>query len=258
MKVGDLILKSLVVGFRVLGEVDNILTNPYQYTHGLPFSEKQVSGSVRRLVRRGFLSRNGRGDKAAYRLTARGQQRVRERMSRFILEPLVWDGKWRMVIFDIEETQHKTRNRLRWFLKSLGFGRLQLSIWISPFPVREILEEFLAQSGLGKAALVAEADYVSGWDSQELASRVWGNSALAERYRRFTLQCEQAEWATAELREEFATLVKADPFLPEGLCSYALDRTRALRSYNTLIKKEMSLSMRRSNINKNIVKGGKS
>ncbi len=246
MKIGDLILRCFVVSLRILGEADSILTNPYQYTHGLPFSDKQITGSVRRLVRSGDLTRKGRGVKAVYRLTEKGQQRVRRRMSEFLAKPLVWDGMWRMVIFDIEETQRNIRDQLRRFLKSLGFGRLQLSIWVSPFPVREILEEFLAQSGLGNIVLVAEADYVSGWGSLELASRVWNLPALTGKYQQFTYRCKQAERVTAKLREEFAGLIIADPFLPDGLYPREFDRAGAFQAYHTLLAKITSLSLQRS------------
>lgn len=237
MKIGDLILRTFAVSFRILGHADAILTNPYQYAYGLPYSEDQVTNAVRRLVRNGHLDKEGRGAKAVYRLTESGEKKVRERMSRFLLEPVVWDGKWRLVVFDIEETQRNTRDRLRRFLKSVGFRRLQRSIWITPFPLREILDEFLDKSGLSKAAMVVEAKYVSGLEGGKLASNLWGLSELSERYRSFIRRCEASKTLSRELKEEFAKLVSEEPFLPEGLLPESYGRDQAFRAYSELLEK---------------------
>lgn len=54
-----------------------------------------------------------------------------------------WDGKWRIIIFDILENQRQIRdllrNRLRWF----GFKELQKSVWVFPYDVRKETEELL-------------------------------------------------------------------------------------------------------------------
>lgn len=50
-----------------------------------------------------------------------------------IKKPDKWDGKWRMVIFDIPEKKKKAREALREKLKELGFKELQKSVFIYPF-----------------------------------------------------------------------------------------------------------------------------
>ena len=51
-------------------------------------------------------------------------------------KPKRWDKKWRMVLFDIPETQKKIRDALRRKLKNLGFLEFQKSVFIYPFPCR--------------------------------------------------------------------------------------------------------------------------
>ncbi len=51
-----------------------------------------------------------------------------------IKQPLRWDGKWRVVFFDIPEKRRFERNVLRNKLKDLGFGEIQKSVFIHPFP----------------------------------------------------------------------------------------------------------------------------
>lgn len=55
------------------------------------------------------------------------------------------DGIWKMVIFDIPETQRQVRNVLRAKLISLGFKRWQNSIWMSPYTLAPEIEEELNQ-----------------------------------------------------------------------------------------------------------------
>lgn len=50
-----------------------------------------------------------------------------------IKRPDRWDGKWRMVIFDIPEKKKKAREALRNKLKDLGFKELQKSVFIYPY-----------------------------------------------------------------------------------------------------------------------------
>ena len=48
--------------------------------------------------------------------------------------PQRWDGKWRIVIFDIPEKLRRGRDALREKLKDLMFYELQRSVWIHPYP----------------------------------------------------------------------------------------------------------------------------
>ncbi len=54
-----------------------------------------------------------------------------------------WDGKWRMVIFDVLENKRQIRDLLRNRLKWLGFKELQKSVWIFPYDVRKEIEQVL-------------------------------------------------------------------------------------------------------------------
>ncbi len=53
------------------------------------------------------------------------------------------DGIWKMVIFDIPETQRHVRSVLRAKLVSLGFKKWQNSIWMSPYKIAPEIEEEL-------------------------------------------------------------------------------------------------------------------
>jgi len=57
-----------------------------------------------------------------------------------IPEPLVWDKKWRLVMFDIPETQRLARRVLKEKLDEIGFASIQKSVYIYPYPCHNELD----------------------------------------------------------------------------------------------------------------------
>mgnify|MGYP001606309087 FL=1 len=50
-----------------------------------------------------------------------------------IKKPKKWDGKWRIIIYDIPIAKKKAANAFRQKIRDLGLYQLQKSIWISPY-----------------------------------------------------------------------------------------------------------------------------
>lgn len=57
-----------------------------------------------------------------------------------IKKPEKWDGKWRVVIFDVPEKRKKAREALRDKLKDLGFKELQKSVFVIPFECEDEID----------------------------------------------------------------------------------------------------------------------
>ncbi|MDP2933096.1 MAG: CRISPR-associated endonuclease Cas2, partial [bacterium] len=92
--------------------------------------------SLNYLDKRGYVKLTEKGDgNLEARLTRLGRTSV-ERINFDELElpkPGKWDGKWRLVIFDIPNRQHKNRLAFAHKLKELGFIMVQKSVWAYPF-----------------------------------------------------------------------------------------------------------------------------
>lgn len=84
------------------------------------------------------------------RLTKKGQQRLaKSKIDTIKIEIMLkWDGHWRLVIYDIPESQKQGRNALVSKLTKLGFYQLQRSAWIHPFPCREEITELATYYGV--------------------------------------------------------------------------------------------------------------
>jgi CRISPR-associated endonuclease Cas2 len=57
-----------------------------------------------------------------------------------IKKPTKWDGKWRMVLFDIPEKHKKAREAFREALKDLEFHEFQKSVFIHPYECQNELD----------------------------------------------------------------------------------------------------------------------
>lgn len=68
-----------------------------------------------------------------------------------------WDGKWRIVSFDVNEKRKKLRDKLRILLRQVGFVRLQDSVWVYPYDVEEVIDLINVDGSHGKEILYITA-----------------------------------------------------------------------------------------------------
>jgi hypothetical protein len=104
--------------------------------------KNSYSRSTKNLVQKGLLSFENRGGEIVIKITDKGRQTANKLFLGEIdikKKRTTWDGKWRMVIFDIPEKKRKTRDLIRFHLKRLGFLQIQGSVWIYPYPCEEIV-----------------------------------------------------------------------------------------------------------------------
>lgn len=111
--------------------------------------------SIRRaqaaLVKKGLLVWEGN----KLRLTQKGKRRLQslELRDYQIPTPKRWDGKWRVLIFDIPERRKGVRDKVRQALVRVGFIRLQDSVWIFPYDCEELMVLLKADFKIGKDML---------------------------------------------------------------------------------------------------------
>lgn len=96
------------------------------------------------------------GRRPIVRLTEHGKAEITKIILRQykISETTVWDGKWRVVIFDIREKRRQIRQKLRVLLAAAGMVRLQDSVWVHPFPCDEFIALVRANLASGTGELL--------------------------------------------------------------------------------------------------------
>jgi len=93
-----------------------------------------------RLEKKGLVSKSEK----QYQLTALGSSVVKTLKSSREEPEWRWDGKWRIVMFDIPEKRREHRERLRRALTELEYEPIQKSVFIGKRPLAEdIYEEIL-------------------------------------------------------------------------------------------------------------------
>lgn len=148
-----------------------------------------------------------------------------------------WDKQWRIVTFDIGEADRSTRDNLREKLKKLGFGTLQESLYLSPFPLPENLNDFLDTGGLLDRVHIFEAKVLGGPSTssgqggheREMADRVWKLAEINRRYKKILVSYKQSG-DKVETANKYLETFALDPLLPRELlpADWCVDKVRRL------------------------------
>lgn len=104
---------------------------------------RSIERASRRLYEKGYVtvSNESGSQNGAISLTPEGKKHLlRRKLTYYISEqPKRWDGKWRIIMFDIHEQYREERHVLRRSLSSAGFVKLQNSVWVYPYESRGLL-----------------------------------------------------------------------------------------------------------------------
>ena len=95
-------------------------------------------------------------------ITSKGEQKIKKFYAgeAVLKKPTRWDGKWRLVIYDLKEKRKFLRDRLRITLASFGFVRLQNSVWVYPYDCEDLIILVKADFKIGKEVLYLIVDRV--------------------------------------------------------------------------------------------------
>ncbi|OHA09179.1 MAG: hypothetical protein A3B37_01395 [Candidatus Sungbacteria bacterium RIFCSPLOWO2_01_FULL_59_16] len=99
---------------------------------------KRARAVIHYLKRHNLVIVRESNGKSVVEITEAGRRKLREYdfEKLTIKRPKRWDGKWRLIAFDIPEKKKLARDALRRKLKELGFLQAQRSVWIHPFECR--------------------------------------------------------------------------------------------------------------------------
>ena len=77
-----------------------------------------------------------------------------------MLEKRKWDGRWHLIIFDIKEKKRNIRDKIRTDILTLGFERLQDSVWVYPYECEDVVALLKGTCKLGREALYIVAEKI--------------------------------------------------------------------------------------------------
>ncbi len=139
---------------RMLGKLSTALYPEYRKY----IADRKLETTIQRLKKQGWIKFEYGEAKKVLALTGKGQLEALFEKSKLDADPQRWDGKWRLVIFDIPEHARGVRARLRSLLKGYGFVALQASVYVQPFALSSAGVEYLKASGLTRYIRFARVD----------------------------------------------------------------------------------------------------
>lgn len=98
-----------------------------------------IERTARRLYRRGFVKLREKDGRTQVIITDKGKTELLQfNLTKLhLIKPEKWDGKWRIVIFDIPNHYKKIRDILRERLKMMEFFQFQESVFVTPYPCEQ-------------------------------------------------------------------------------------------------------------------------
>lgn len=182
------------------------------------YRRHNFSRLLARQLQTGDIEKVVKRDEVYLRLTSAGREKIVRDFPVLSLATKPWDGRWRIVIFDIAEIDKNTRELLRDKLRQLGLGMLQESVWITPHDVSVDLREFLENRDLGEAAFVLEVSSILAGDQALLVRKIWNLDALDEAYREIVKDAKKLKemYMISSGRNSQYTDVKRTELIEEG------------------------------------------
>lgn len=120
--------------------------NKYSKYYNLPALRR----TLKRLEKQKMVVIKETPEQQIVELTEKGKTRIlRYAVGEFnIRKQDRWDGKWRIIIYDVSDKRKRSRDILRSTLQRMGFLKLQKSVYLFPFPCGEEIEFLRAYYGL--------------------------------------------------------------------------------------------------------------
>lgn len=192
-------------------------------------SERRANQLLSRLEQQSLIERDGRGQRARFRITEAGRNRVASiEPARLWAKP--WDRRWRVFGYDLPETRRKDRVALWKALHARKLGLLQRSMWVWPHPVEQLLREIVEAEGIPECFCGFESRQLFLCDDAEVVEAAWDFQEIGRRHQSYLRHPAATAKALATARDlqTLAQRVRVerqayqfafsfDPFLPREL-----------------------------------------
>lgn len=143
-------------------------------------AQQELSDKIRYLKSMGYIKTFSENKEEYIELTKKGLNRADKISHERIMidRPKIWDGKWRIVIYDIPKNKSSERDHLRRVLLRSGFLKIQESVYVFPFSCTEEIERMTHQFGVKDyveifiaMAVIAEEKLIKKFCDQKVLSK---------------------------------------------------------------------------------------
>lgn len=123
-----------------------------------PFSLEKTANQ---LERRGLVEKEITKEGILIRIKDKGKTQILKYSLLDMRPPKnKWDGKWRLVFFDVAEFDRKKRDQFRKYLKQLEMEQFQKSVFISPYDIFDQVKYLREVLDIPNTIKMAKLDWV--------------------------------------------------------------------------------------------------
>ncbi len=193
--------------FRAICETDRFLSQ---------WNYETIRRAIVHARKRKLLVPAHRGRSALPQITEEGKRRLASIVPVYD-QKRVWDGRMHLVTYDVPEKQKEDRAYLRDVLRTIGAGKLQQSVWITPYNPIDMLRECIAAHHLQGTVIISDMGTnaaIGEEDIKSLVVRVWQLDELNDRYKEWLAEAKRSGKIDHWMLVAFLTILKEDPQLP--------------------------------------------
>jgi phenylacetic acid degradation operon negative regulatory protein len=200
---------------------------------------RSARGALSKLKNMGFIDKYKKDDDVYYKITDNGEKYFDDTL-KVLKENDLWDGKWRLVIFNIPETNRALRDKLRRSLTGLGMGILQGSVWISTKNIKSKIDKIAEKLKAEKYIKYFEVTSSQGLN-QQIIENAWNLPEINLALERFVKEGARGlknmgkgngdRFKAKSLIFEYALILKKDPKLPKEFIEQNNIRNEANKIY---------------------------
>lgn len=152
-----------------------------KYRQERDFERSDFKERIKYLKKRGLIETFVEGKERYFEITPKGLTKINDyRIDNIKINNFdKWDGKWRLVIYDIPEKRKNNRDWLQKKLLELNFVKIQDSVYVHPF---ECTKEILTISSLlmiSQYVLISISDIIQG--EEEIIDKFLSKKILNEQ-----------------------------------------------------------------------------
>lgn len=183
------------------------------------YNYEMIKSAISNARRQNLLRPAKRGRHAIPEITNAGKKRLAAIIPVYD-EKRVWDERMHLVTYDVPETKRRDREALRDVIRQLGAGRLQDSVWMTPYNPVDALRACIEKHQLAGNVIVSDMGKGGAIGEEDLASlvvRVWRLDLLNDRYEEWLKAYQRSDGLDQWLVTSYLTILRDDPQLPFAL-----------------------------------------
>lgn len=125
------------------------------------FNLKLLKRNLKRLQEGKIIEIKEENGQEVIKLTQKGQSKyLKFKLRELSLKGKGWDGKWRLVIYDVSKLKRKEQENFRRMLVQMNFFQLQKSAYLTPYKCREEIEYLREYFNLGAEVFLLEVSKI--------------------------------------------------------------------------------------------------